>query len=77
MLSFRVRESEAAEVQSWADQLGVDRSKLLSDAIQRHLARLAAQADAQGADRISSRPRLQSLADTEVAARGATEDGWP
>jgi antitoxin component of RelBE/YafQ-DinJ toxin-antitoxin module len=46
MLSFRVDEAEAAEAQRWAEQLGVDRSELLRDALHRHLLRLASENDA-------------------------------
>jgi hypothetical protein len=46
MLSFRVEDDEAAEVQAWADRLGVDRSELLRTAVHRELARLAADDDA-------------------------------
>lgn len=47
MLSFRVDEHDATEVQRWADVLGVDRSELLRDALRRHLDRLAAEGDAE------------------------------
>ncbi|MDQ6725587.1 MAG: ribbon-helix-helix domain-containing protein [Actinomycetota bacterium] len=47
MLSFRVDEAEAAEAQRWAEQLGVDRSELLRDALHRHLLRLASENDAR------------------------------
>jgi hypothetical protein len=47
MLSFRVDEEEAAEAQRWAEQLGVDRSELLRDALRRHLLRLASENDAK------------------------------
>ena len=47
MISFRVDEEEAAQVQSWAERLGVDRSELLRDALHRHLQRLASEVDAQ------------------------------
>jgi len=40
MLSFRVEEGEAADVQQWAERLGIDRSELLRDALHRHLVRL-------------------------------------
>lgn len=47
MLSFRVDESEALEVQRWAQRLGVDRSELLRDALHRYLLRLASEDDAK------------------------------
>ncbi|MGI9033781.1 MAG: ribbon-helix-helix protein, CopG family [Acidimicrobiales bacterium] len=46
MLSFRVAPEEAAQVQRWADRLGVDRSELLRQAVQRHLLRLGSEDDA-------------------------------
>ncbi len=33
MLSFRVDDEEATAVQRWADELGIDRSALLRDAV--------------------------------------------
>ena len=45
MLSFRVDDAEAAEVQRWAERMGVDRSQLLRDALRRHLQRLASEDD--------------------------------
>jgi len=46
MLSFRVDEAEAAAAQRWAEELGVDRSELLREALHRHLLRLASENDA-------------------------------
>jgi predicted transcriptional regulator len=46
MLSFRVDDDEAAQVQRWAERLGLDRSELLRDAVRRHLLRLASEEDA-------------------------------
>jgi hypothetical protein len=43
ILSFRVEDDEATEVQRWATRLGVDRSELLRDAHRRHLVRLASE----------------------------------
>ncbi len=47
MLSFRVPEEQAAEIQHWADALGVDRSQILRDAVHRHLVALNGEADAE------------------------------
>ena len=47
MLSFRLDDADAAEVQAWAMRLGVGRSELLRDAVRRHIARLASEVDAQ------------------------------
>jgi hypothetical protein len=46
MLSFRVADAEAAEAQRWAEELGVDRSELLREALHRHLVRLRSEVDA-------------------------------
>ena len=45
MLSFRVDDRDADDVQRWADALGIDRSELLRDALRRHLDRLASEGD--------------------------------
>jgi hypothetical protein len=45
MLSFRADADEAADAQRWAEQLGVDRSELLRDALHHHLVRLQAESD--------------------------------
>jgi hypothetical protein len=45
MLSFRVAESEAAEIQRWATELGVDRSEILREALHCHLVRLRGEHD--------------------------------
>ena len=45
MISFRVDDDEAAAAQRWADQLGMDKSELLRQALHRHLVRLAAEND--------------------------------
>jgi predicted transcriptional regulator len=47
MLSFRVPDEDAAEVQRWAEALGVERSEILRDALRRHLVALNAEADAE------------------------------
>lgn len=46
MLTFRVDESVAADLQQWVQALGVDRSELLREALHRHLVLLASEADA-------------------------------
>ncbi len=46
MISFRVDEDEATAAQRWADELGIDKSELLREALHRHLARLASEHDA-------------------------------
>jgi hypothetical protein len=47
MLSFRVDDSEATAAQRWADELGIDKSELLREALHRHLSRLASERDAE------------------------------
>lgn len=47
MLSFRVDDRDADEVQRWAESLGVDRSELLREALRRHLDRLASEGDGE------------------------------
>ena len=69
MLSFRVDEREAAEVQRWADLLGVQRSELLREALHRHLVRLSSELDAE---RWTEHP----LTDDE-AALGSVADWGP
>ncbi len=46
MISFRVDDDEAKAAQRWADELGIDKSELLRQALHRHLARLASEHDA-------------------------------
>ena len=72
MISFRVSESEAAEAQRRAQQLGVDRSELLRDALHRYLVRLASEDDAKTWDRLPPTSAEQALA--EVADWGPAED---
>lgn len=72
MISFRVSESEAAEAQRRAQQLGVDRSELLRDALHRYLVRLASEDDAKTWDQFPPTPVEQALA--EVADWGPAED---
>ena len=72
MMSFRVSESEAAEAQRWAQQLGVDRSELLRDALHRHLVRLASEDEAEIWDQLPLTHHEKSFA--EVADWGPAED---
>ena len=72
MISFRVSESVAAEAQRRAQQLGVDRSELLRDALHRYLVKLASEDDVKTWDRIPPSPDEQSFA--EVADWGPAED---
>jgi hypothetical protein len=72
MISFRVSESEAAEAQRRAQQLGVDRSELLREALHRYLVKLSSEDDAKTWDRIPPSSDEQSFA--EVADWGPAED---
>jgi Ribbon-helix-helix protein, copG family len=72
MMSFRVSESEAAEAQRWAQQLGVDRSELLREALHRYLVRLASEDDAKIWDQLPLTGDEKSFA--EVADWGPAED---
>lgn len=72
MLSFRVAETEAAEVSRWANALGVDRSQLLREALHGHLVRLRSERDAL---RWEEEPLTDSeLALSEIADWGPAED---
>jgi hypothetical protein len=72
MLSFRADPKDAAEVQRWADRLGVDRSELLRDALRRMLDRLASEHDAERWDELPLDAGERALAD--VADWGPAED---
>lgn len=72
MFSFRISDDEAAEVQRWADALGVDRSEILRDALHRHLAVLSSEHDADAWERMPLTDAEASL--SEVADWGPAED---
>ena len=72
MLSFRVPDDEAAELQRWAEALGVDRSELLRDALHRHLVALGAEHDADAWERAPLTDAERSL--SEIADWGPAED---
>jgi hypothetical protein len=72
MLSFRVADAEAAEVQRWAAALGLDRSELLREALHRHLVRLRSEVDAKNWERMPPTDAEQSVA--QVADWGPAED---
>ena len=72
MLSFRVDERDADEVQRWAEELGVDRSELLREALRRHLDRLKSEGDAE---RWNAQPLdAGEHALSEIAEWGPAED---
>jgi hypothetical protein len=72
MLSFRVGDEEAAEVQRWAEALGLDRSELLREALHRHLVKLRSEVDAQNWERMPPTDAEQSVA--QIADWGPAED---
>jgi predicted transcriptional regulator len=72
MLSFRVPDDDAAEVQRWAEALGVDRSEILRDALHRHLVVLKAESDAEKWERQPAEAGELSL--SEIADWGPAED---
>ncbi|NQV04974.1 ribbon-helix-helix protein, CopG family [bacterium] len=72
MLSFRVDDDQASDVRAWAEQLGVDRSELLRDALRRHLVLLAAETDIEAWRAMPMTAEEASLCD--VADWGVAED---
>ena len=73
MLSFRVPDDDAAEVQRWADALGIDRSELLRDALHRHLVVLNGEADAQ---RWEEQPPTEEERALEAIADWGPAEDW-
>ncbi len=72
MLSFRVDDHDADEAQRWAEALGIDRSKLLREALRRHLNQLASEGDAE---RWAKSPlKVSEQAVREIADWGPAED---
>jgi len=70
MLSFRVADADAAAVQRWADELGLDRSALLRDAVRLHLDRLASEHEGErweAAPLDDGESELAAIADWGVA----------
>jgi predicted transcriptional regulator len=72
MMSFRVDDNEAAQTQRWADQLGIDKSELLREALHRHLARLASENDATTWTKHPLTSEEKTL--SEIADWGPAED---
>lgn len=72
MVSFRVPEDDAAEIQRWAQALGVDRSEILRDALHRHLVVLQGESDAEKWEQRPATSAERSLA--EIADWGPAED---
>ena len=72
MLSFRVAESDAAEIQRWAKALGVDRSEILREALHCHLVKLRGEDDAAKWAAAPLTDAEQALA--QIADWGPAED---
>jgi predicted transcriptional regulator len=73
MLSFRVPDEDAAEVQRWADVLRVDRSEILRDALHRHLVVLKGEADAA---RWQQQPASETERSLETIADWGPAEDW-
>jgi len=73
MLSFRVPEDEAAEVQRWAEALGLDRSEILRDALHQHLVRLRSEVDAASWE---LRPLTDAERSMELIADWGPAEDW-
>ncbi len=72
MLSFRVSDEDVAEMQQWAEALGMDRSEILRDALHRYLVGLRGEHDAQLWQRAPATDAERSL--MEIADWGPAED---
>jgi hypothetical protein len=72
MISFRIDTRDAAEIERWSKELGVDRSALLRDALRLHLVRLAGEHDAGAWVAIPSTDDERAL--DEIADWGPAED---
>ena len=72
MLSFRVEDEEAAAIGRWANELGVDRSALLREAVRLHLNRLASEHVAERWEALPLEPGENALA--SIADWGPAEE---
>jgi len=72
MLSFRVNDDDAAEIELWARRLHMDRSELLRAALRRHLSALAAELEARAYEVQPVTDSEKALAD--IADWGPAED---
>ena len=73
MLSFRVDDDDAAAVQRWSEELGVDRSALLREAVRLHLNRLASERDA---DRWNDVPLEAGESELAAIAEWGPAEEW-
>lgn len=72
MLSFRVDDEDAVAVQRWADELSVDRSALLREAVRLHLNRLSSERDVERWEELPLDEGESALA--QIADWGPAED---
>lgn len=72
MLSFRINESDAQDLQIWVKRLGIDKSELLRDALHQYLVRLVSERDAELWVEIPHSTDEMALA--EIADWGVAED---
>jgi predicted transcriptional regulator len=72
MISFRVDDAGAAEIERWARRLHIDRSELIRDALRRHLAQLAGDQDVAAYAQQPVTDEERALA--EIADWGPAED---
>ena len=73
MLSFRLDDEDAAAIQRWADELGIDRSALLRDAVRQHLNRLISEQDA---DRWEDLPLAEGESALATIADWGPAEDW-
>jgi hypothetical protein len=72
MISFRVDSADARAIQRWSEELGIDRSALLRDALRLHLVRLAGEHDAGSWVALPATSDERAL--DEIADWGPAED---
>jgi predicted transcriptional regulator len=73
MLSFRVPDDEAADLQRWADALGIDRSEILREALHSHLVALQAETEAE---RWQLHPATEAERSLEAVADWGPAEDW-
>jgi Arc/MetJ-type ribon-helix-helix transcriptional regulator len=73
MLSFRLDEADAAELQAWCDRLRVDRSEVIREALRRHLNRLAGEQDA---NKWEANPLDEGESALETIAEWGPAEDW-
>lgn len=73
MISFRVEDENAGAIQRWAEELGIDRSALLREAVRQHLNRLASEHDA---DRWAALPLTDGESALATIADWGPAEDW-